>query len=300
MLSLIVFPSEDYNTRKLEIEYYSPNNKTLILSINSSGENNMSGSLKMYLHSCTGKDLSDFELHMLCGAIVHNAPFDQPLAREKFVEPILETQFELNVVPQEPIIRLSKKEHVDAFFESGQLRLGCFNQYVKSENTEVGDDQEGTTTLLAKTKEFGVIAGKYGSGFNQYVLCTYLGIPDREIMEKFGYDSGFIINDPIGFSKAIAESINATSSTFGKCIYHPHKAVLGFPKDANPYKLSHESGKIVTAAQYFIKPERYSHQKEFRFLWEQHSNINEPKIFDCSPARQYCSRIDTAHIMNQL
>lgn len=251
----------------------------------------MSGSLKMYLHRCFGKDLSDFEIRELCGRIVHNA-LDKPFPRERFVTPILETQVELNVIPQEPITRLSRKEHVDAFFESGELRLGCFNQYVKSENTEVGDDQEGTAILLAKTKEFGVIAGKYGTGLNQYVLCTYLGIPDREIMEKFEYDSGFIIHDPVGFSKAIAESINAVSSTFSKCIYRSHKAILGFPKDANPLRLSHESGKIVTAAQYFIKPKRYSHQKEFRFLWEQSSDINEPKIFDCSSARQYCSRID--------
>jgi len=249
----------------------------------------MSGSFEVYMHSCTGRDLSDFELRLLCGAIVRDAPFDQPIKTEQFVEPIPETRFELNVVPQEPIIKLSKKKYVDAFFESGELQLGCFNYYRKYDHTEIGDNQEGTATLLAKTEDFGIIAGKYGSGFNQYMFCTYIGIPDRETMENLECDSGFIINDPIGFSNAIAESICAASSTFGRCVYHPHKAILGFPKDANSYKLSHESGKIVTAAQHFIKPERYSYQKEFRFLWEQSLDVNERKIFDCSSARQYCS-----------
>lgn len=245
----------------------------------------MSGLFQMHQHIYIEKELSDLDLHRLCGFLVHG----KPITAEQVVEPIPETRFELNVVPQEPIIKLSKKEYVDAFFESGELQLGCFNYYRKYDHTEIGDNQEGTATLLAKI-DSGVIGGKYGSGFNQYMFCTYIGIPDRETMENLECDSGFIINDPIGFSNAIAESICAASSIFGRCVYYPHKAILGFPKDVvNPNKLSHESGKIVTAAQYFIKPERYSYQKEFRFLWEQSLDVNERKIFDCSSARQYCS-----------
>lgn len=251
----------------------------------------MSGSFRVYKHMQVEKQLSDFELRGLCGVIVHDRSFDQPIKTEQFVEPIPETRFELNVVPQEPIIKLGKKEHVDAFFESGKLQLGSYAYYNTFEHPEIGDNQEGIVTLLAKT-DFGIIGGKYGSGFNQYMFCASIGSPDCETMEKFGYDSGFIINDPIRFSNAIAESIHAASSTFGRCVYHPHKAILGFPKDVvNRNKLSHDSGKIVTAAQHFIKPERYSHQKEFRFLWEQSLDVNEPKILDCPLARQYCSRL---------
>lgn len=57
--------------------------------------------------------------------------------------------------------------------------------------------------------------------------------------------------------------------------------------------------KVNTLDKYCLV-ECYSHQKEFIFLWEQYSDINEPKIFDCSPARQYCPIIGTANIMKQL
>lgn len=256
----------------------------------------MSGSFRIYKHMWLEKELSDFELHGLCGVIVHNRPFDQPLKAEHFVKPILEMRFELNIIPQEPIIKLGKKEHIDAFFESGKLQLGSYAYYNTFEHPEIGDNQEGIVTLLAKT-DFGIIGGKYGSGFNQYMFCASIGSPDCETMKKFGYDSGFIINDPIGFANAIAESICAASSTFGRCVYHPHKAILGFPNDiVDRNKLSHESGKIVNAAQHFIKSERYSHQKEFIFLWEMQSDLSGSKVIDCSSARQYCSPLSLSDI----
>lgn len=244
-------------------------------------------SFKMLEHIYVEKELSDYEINMLCGYLAHG----RPITTQESVKPIPETRFELNVVPSEPIVKLSKKQYVDAFFDRGELRLGSFISFGEYDHAEIGDNQEGIATLLAKTSS-GFIGGRYGSGFNQYVFCTSIGNPDHETMEKFGYDSGYTINDPEAFSNAVAESISAAASTFGRCVYHSHKAILGFPKDANPYRLSYESGEIVTAAKHFIKPERYSHQKEFRFLWETPSDINDAKVFDCSSAIQYCSRLD--------
>lgn len=247
------------------------------------------GSFRIFEHIYVESELSDYDLNRLCGYLAR----ERPSKESRSVEPIPETRFELNLVPNESIVKLSKKKYVDAFFDSGQLQLGSFIHYAKFDHNEIGDNQEGITTLLAKTSS-GVIGGTYGSGFNQYVFCTSIGDTDHETMEKFGYDDGFIINDPEAFSKAIAKSIGARAFTFGRCVYHSHKAVLGFPKDAdvNSGRLSHESGEIVTSAKYFIKPERYSHQKEFRFLWETSSDINDAKVFDCSSAIQYCSRLD--------
>lgn len=229
------------------------------------------------------KDISDSKLNAICGHVAGS--------KDKNFKPVFETQFELNVVPQELIIKLGEKEHIDAFFKHGTLQLGSYEYYNTFDHTEIGDDQEGIVTLAARGEgDSGCIVVKCGSGFNQYIFCAFIGNPDCETMRNFGYDSGFIINDPIGFSNAITESISASSSTFGKCVYHPHKAILGFPKEPiNGDRLSHETGKIVNAAQHFIKPECYSHQKEFRFLWEQSLDISGTKIFDCPSARQYCS-----------
>lgn len=242
-----------------------------------------SSSFRMYQHWHLSKDISDSQLNAICGFVAES--------KDKNFKPILETQFELNCVPQEPIIKLGKKEHIDAFFKHGTLQLGSYDYYNTFDHTEIGDDQEGIVTLAARGEgDAGCIIGKYGSGFNQYIFCAFIGNPDCETMKNFEYDSGFIIHDPIGFSNAITESISASSSTFGKCVYHPHKAILGFPKEPiNGGRLSHETGKIVNAAQHFIKPERYSHQKEFRFLWEQSLDISGAKIFDCPSAIQYCS-----------
>ncbi|QRP63155.1 hypothetical protein I6J77_13670 [Rhodanobacter sp. FDAARGOS 1247] len=249
----------------------------------------MSGSFLMYKHMWIERKLSDFELRGLCGALVHDTPFDQPLKPWQFVKPTPEKRFKVGVVPQEPLIKLGKKEHIDAFFESGALQLGSYAYYNAFDHPEIGDNQEGIVTLLAKTP-FGVIGGKYGSGYNQRMFCVSVGDLDRRTMERFGYDSGFVINNPMGFANAVAESIGAASHTFGRCLYRPHKAVLGFPGDTvNRHEISHRTGEIVDAAKHFIKSERYAHQKEFRFLWEQSSDVSGADVFDCSSARQYCS-----------
>jgi hypothetical protein len=166
------------------------------------------------------------------------------------------------------------------------VNRGRFNAY---DHPEIGDNEEGIVTLVAKTP-FGVIGGKYGCGFNQRLFCTSVGGIDQTPMCRFGYNSGFVIADPRGFSEAIAASISASSYSFGQCLYNQHMAVLGFPgNDVNRQELSHRTGQIVNAGKHFIKQERYSHQKEFRFLWDLPSDVTGAMIFDCSSARQYCS-----------
>tara|TARA_R100000388_G_scaffold90278_1_gene71552 strand:+ start:102 stop:836 length:735 start_codon:yes stop_codon:yes gene_type:complete len=234
------------------------------------------------------RKLSKFELQGLCGALVHDTKFDQQLKPWQFVKPVPERRFKLGKIPQEPIVKLSKRIHVENFFRTGSLQLGSFDYYNSYDHPEIGDIEEGLVTLLAKTP-FGVMGGKYGSGYNNRMFCTYLGNADRKTMQRFGYDDGFVITHPAQFAEAIAESVGARSFTFGQCLYRPHKAVLGFPgSDVDRHQLSHRSGEIVKAGKYFIKRDRYSHQREFRFLWELPEDVSGAEIFDCSSARQYC------------
>ncbi|UTW04706.1 hypothetical protein KDX31_06820 [Amphritea atlantica] len=248
----------------------------------------MSRTFRVYKHMWIEKKLSAFELKGLCGALVHNTAVDQPLKPAQFVKPVPEKRFKLGRVPQQPIIKLGKSEHVKSFFKTGALQLGSFDYYSSSEHPEIGDVEEGLVTLIAKTP-FGVIGGKYGSGYNNRMFCTYIGKIDPATMKKFGYDSAFIITHPAEFAEAIAESVGARTFTFGQCLYRPQKAVLGFPgNNVDRDKLSHRSGEIVQAGKYFIKHQRYSHQREFRFLWELEEDISGAKAYDCSSARQYC------------
>lgn len=243
----------------------------------------------MYKHMWIERKLSDYELRGLCGALVHDIPFNKSVKPSQFVKPIPERRFKLGVVPQAPVVKLSRKEHVEAFFDMGALQLGSFNYYNSFDHSEIGDAQEGVVTLVARTP-FGIIGGKYGSGYNQSMFCTFVGKADEATLVRFGYNSGFVITDPKGFSSAIAEAIGATWHTFGQCIYRAHKAVLGFPgNDVNRHEISHRTGQIVNAGKNFIKPESYSHQKEFRFLWEMPTDVKGALVVDCSAARSYCT-----------
>lgn len=249
----------------------------------------MSGSFRVYKHTVIERKLSERELQGLCGALVHNIAFDQSLKPWQFVKPIPEKRFKRNAIPHSPIIKLGEKKHVEDFFNTGALQLGSFNYYNAYDHPEIGDSSEGIVTLVAKTP-FGVIGGKYGCGFNQRMFCTSIGDVDQIIMDRLGYNSGFVITDPRGFSEAIAASIGASSYSFGQCLYHQHKAILGFPgSDVSSYELSHRTLQIVNAGKHFIKKERYSYQKEFRFLWDLPSDVTGAMIYDCSSARQYCS-----------
>ncbi|MDP3515608.1 MAG: hypothetical protein Q8S94_00440 [Pseudohongiella sp.] len=252
----------------------------------------MSRSVQIYKHMWINKRLSEFELQGLCGKIVHDTKIDQPIKPWQFVKPVPERRFRIGATPQKPIVKLSERRYVEQFFQTGLLLLGSFDYYANFEHSEIGDNTEGGwVTLLAKTP-FGVTGGKYSSGQNNRMFCTYLGNPERKIMKKFGYDSGFVITHPEHFCNAIAESIGALSASFGQCIYRTHKAVLGFPgKEANPYELSHRCIEIVKAGKYLIKHERYSHQHELRFLWELKEDALGAEIVDCGSARKYCKPI---------
>ncbi|MBM7454675.1 hypothetical protein HNR62_000504 [Oceanisphaera litoralis] len=261
------------------------------ISHNNNGDIDMSGSFRVYKHMWIERKLSDFELQGLCGALVHDTPFDHSLKPGQFVKPLPEKRFKLNRAPQEPVVKLGKKEHIDKFFLTGKLQLGSFAYYNDFDHPEIGDVEEGAVTLVAKTP-FGVMAGKYGSGYNHRMFCTYVGHLDQTTMKKFGYDSGFIVTDPAGFAQAIASAISASTFTYGQCLYHPHKAVLGFPgHDVDRHQLSHRTGQMVKAGKHFIKPMRYSHQREFRFLWEMPQDVSGAEIVDCSAARQYCNQL---------
>ena len=52
-------------------------------------------------------------------------------------------------------------------------------------------------------------------------------------------------------------------------IYKRDKALVGkVPEDFNFMTISSKQLDFVNSAKYFLKPNKFSHQNEFRFIWE--------------------------------
>ena len=235
--------------------------------------------------------LDKSKIQQVCGALVHGKPLDKEINPSYWVKPIQERRVHLMKIPNEPIFKMCKSVYVDNFFEQGKLQLGSFNYYNSFDHDEIGDKTEGEVVLIAQDKK-GTACGKFGGGYNSLVFCAYAGKPEQSTLNKFGYDSGFKIIDPEKFAEAIHASVASISYEYAMCNYSKHKAIMGYPKNGiNRQTISSETIKMVNSAQYYIKPDRYSHQKEFRFLWDTGRECLLPIVIECPEATKYCERI---------
>lgn len=193
-----------------------------------------------------------------------------------------------------PIIRLSKKEHVDDFFLNGNIRLGTLPFYGKYEGSnEVRDSSEGSIILVVHHGDHSYFL-KLLTGFHHYVLSCSLGEPSQSLYERFEYDAAFEITDPIKFAKAIRKKLAAINIRHAKCVYRNAKIlIVNDPLDFNPMRISGETIECADYAQYFIKFPQYADQSEYRFVWSlsSHQKIVEPRVIQCKEAVKYCKRI---------
>ena len=201
-----------------------------------------------------------------------------------------EEELPIGVMPKKPIFKMSKREHVDAFFDRGTLQLGNFDYFSKSENEEVGDKTEGSFVLVGRCPGrtgFTKISG----GFNFHVFCAFEGDADPSCIKKFDYDSYFEIMDIIGFQKAISARIRSSNAKYSRCIYKRDKALVGkVPEDFNFMTISSKQLDFVNSAKYFLKPNKFSHQNEFRFIWEVKEKLESPTIIECPEAIKFCRK----------
>jgi len=123
-------------------------------------------------------------------------------------------------------------------------------------------------------------------GSDAYILSASM-IESDELMRQFpGYDDYFRINDPVGFTSAIAEAIpNFTLGFQGPCIYQSERAVRreiqGPPlldpsvsqectqEDAESLfnAMNHRVFEAMKLEPFFFKPLEYAHQAEYRLVW---------------------------------
>lgn len=246
--------------------------------------------LKMFKTGWVDRHLTDYETRGLATHLAKQLSYDQSVPEEDFLEPAREADIDLMKIPRVRPVKMAKQEHVDAFFEKGTLRLGTYYDFESSGNPEVQDHQEGFVSLIA-AGESRTAWGTFEGGEDNYIFCTYLGAPDPKVIEAFEYDSCFFISDPVGFTKAVQASINSQSYSFGRCVCCEEKALVGTLRQDHDFnRLDARTIEMVGEAMHYVKPVKYSHQREFRLTWRMPHTVRCALIINCPDAVKFCER----------
>jgi hypothetical protein len=236
-------------------------------------------------------NITDEDVQAIAGRLIHRLFLDQPIPRDKFAQITEDQDFDLGAIPRVPILKMSKKKHVDQFFRDGSIRLGCFKYFNAFEHQEIGDPTEGEFILVGRngnTTAFAEVAG----GFNYAAFCCFAGESDQMCIQSFGYDSAFEIMDINAFAQSVQDVLESREFTYGKCLYSKDRVVRGdVPDGFNFQEISPRLINLASEAKFFLKPIHLSHQSEFRFLWQTDLDLAGPLDIKVPNAIKYCRRI---------
>lgn len=224
-------------------------------------------------------------------------------------QPSVPVQFVREWRIRRPVVyRYLDKKFVDAFFETGALRISSFASFAAHIDEERQDSSEGQGIVMHRNSEGEgqTMMAVVGQGRNAYVLCGAMNYrPD--LAQAFCTNSGFRINDSISFSEAVSKYLPGFQMGLeGPCLYLAKKTVqrdMG-RIDLDAMKVSPESKEIdmgklaqttfATAGDdlFFIKSDRYAHQNEYRLLWLTPNDVSGYVDIVCPEARQFCTRFE--------
>ena len=202
-----------------------------------------------------------------------------------------------------PVVRYMEKQYVDRFFDTGELRLSCFAQFVQHRDEQREDRQEGRVLFDCRIADGGEIVGALYFGMQSFVLCGST-IYSEELMQSFGVDSYFRILNTTAFGTAVANVIpNCISGFEGPCIYKKGRLVerQNMPSvgDMEALKIDPDGKRKVETAihqaigvePFLVKQLKYSHQSEYRFVWVVSEDVKESVTVYAPEARQFCERL---------
>jgi len=242
--------------------------------------------LRLYGYGWIDRALSSLEVSQL---VTYYAQASSSETITELIEPAQEDDIELMVVPSQRVAKMTKKKYLDDFFDRGILQLGTYDFFRNAGNIEVRDDQEGFVTLVGRGVD-STAWGRFMCGGDNYLFCTYLGDPDPAVLNAFEYDSCYFINDSRGFANAVQIALDAQNYSFGKCVYCEENAIIGGLKPEHSFeRIDHRTVEMIGEAMNFVKPMRYSHQLEFRFVWKMPAYVRGTLVVECPNAVQFCS-----------
>lgn len=141
-------------------------------------------------------------------------------------------------------------------------------------------------------------------GINAYIFSATMRF-DKTLMESFGYDSYFRIENCTKFGIAISKHIPGLISGFeGPCLYQDKKIIerdIGII-DVNQFKDSQNPGIVredvlksfilsrLGHFPVFLKHKSYEHQVEYRFAWPVKGIVSDYLDIKVPEAIQFCRK----------
>lgn len=202
------------------------------------------------------------------------------------------------------VIRYLNEEHVDAFFETGELQLSSFAQFAKHQDEQRGDRSEGINIINCSTADGKTLFAVTRHGADCYVLCGST-VESEELKRQFGYNSYFRILDTTRFGIAVgAVMANLRAGIEGPCIYQDQRVIrrqsapisetLGdLSKKGEPiemYRMFNYVNNAVGLDVLFVKLGSFGYQSEYRFAWATNVNVDGAIKVYVPNARQFCDR----------
>lgn len=205
-----------------------------------------------------------------------------------------------------------QRQHLDAFFHKGSLRIGTLHEYrnVDDHGSVIGDADEGIrrrtltfgkgdevhlggkapeayflrNSLGASEKEsanFRIVSLVDGYTFvseeqseNLYVYCASATF-DAAAMQRFGYDFCMEITNPAAFFSAISHRLRHRAQFHG----------------LSPVQYAHRDARFNAQNQphpALLKDPAYGYQAEWRAIWVPTKKLTEPLLIEAPRAIRYC------------
>ena len=224
-------------------------------------------------------------------------------------QPSISVQFGTEWRIRRPYLyRYLEKRFVDAFFETGKLRISSFSSFSEHSDEQRLDTSEGKG-IVSHTNSEGegqTIIAAIGQGHNAYVLCasTFYG---SNLADAFNTDSGFRIDDIFGFANAISRHVPGFNIGLeGPCLYLEQRVLerdmgridleeMRISPDSNNLDMGKMMGSMFSIAgddMFFLEHSKYAHQSEYRLLWHTPKEVQSSLDVECPEAAKFCTRFE--------
>lgn len=201
----------------------------------------------------------------------------------------------------DPIYRIvGKKEHLDDFFENGNIFISSFENFKNYDDEMQGDISEGQNLMGGFDEKGNGNHVFYEGGVRAFILCTTKVLSEPVIKDFNGIGAIKIVNSVL-FAKEIARKLPFVSTGIeGSCIYVDSK-IQHLADEQNEFfqKINFTDPRMIeqsvtalsSGIELFMKYKKYEHQQEHRLAWFSERKINKGIVVHCPEAIQHCEKI---------